>query len=136
MGGAGLRRQLVLQLLLWPRGGTGSRKSWKQACACRRGCKSYWMLCGMPDWRKNLLGLVPNASSTPFAANTAQAMCVSILADSPARFAEVAPDVPAGLAELIERALSKDRAERYADVSHFAAVLRRARRAPTSSSRS
>jgi len=53
------------------------------------------------------------AGRAPFAGTTPSEVIASILRDAPPPLAEFAPDVPQEIKEIISKALSKDRAERY-----------------------
>jgi len=63
------------------------------------------------------------AGEPPFQAPSAPAIIAAIIADRPTPIAERRPDLPAGLADALMRALEKDPAARYPDVQAFAAAL-------------
>jgi len=59
----------------------------------------------------------------PFYDETLPAVCARIIADPPQPVRESRSDVPAGLEQVIERCLEKDRSNRYADLSELAGAL-------------
>ena len=59
----------------------------------------------------------------PFQATSVPATLRRICDEAPIPIAELRPDVPAGVADVLTIALAKKRAERYVDVSRFAAAL-------------
>ncbi|NNE35399.1 MAG: serine/threonine protein kinase, partial [Rhodothermales bacterium] len=60
----------------------------------------------------------------PFAAEYEQALLYGILNENPAPLSDLQPDVPEDLVAIVERALTKDPDQRYANAEEFAADLR------------
>jgi serine/threonine protein kinase len=65
----------------------------------------------------------------PFDAESMHAVLFKVIQEDPPPIAELAPDVPAALAQVVERALAKDPAERYADAAEMLEAVRQARQA-------
>ncbi len=74
------------------------------------GCLTYEMLVGEP----------------PFTGATPQAVLAGHLTRAPTPIAERRPEVPPGLARVVERALAKDPADRFATAEEMVAALERA----------
>jgi non-specific serine/threonine protein kinase len=72
------------------------------------------------------------AGRPAFEAPAVDALLRMQLAVEPQALAEVAPGVPSALSAVVQRALSKSRAERFDSVSAFASALEAARSAPSS----
>jgi len=66
--------------------------------------------------------------ATPFAARTTNETIAAILERQPLSFAVGAEQIPAGFRQIIKKALSKNRRDRYQKVSSLAADLRQLRR--------
>jgi serine/threonine protein kinase len=64
------------------------------------------------------------ASRSPFSGADDAAYTLSVIADSPAPLEEVAPEVPAGLARAVMRALEKDPDDRFQSAAEMADALR------------
>ncbi|HEU4597697.1 MAG TPA: protein kinase, partial [Pyrinomonadaceae bacterium] len=75
------------------------------------GCVLYEMLAGRP----------------PFDGETASHVIVSIIEDEPEPLAECVPGLPAELERIVERALAKEREERYGSAGEMLEDLRRLR---------
>jgi tRNA A-37 threonylcarbamoyl transferase component Bud32/tetratricopeptide (TPR) repeat protein len=65
----------------------------------------------------------------PFSASSPHEIYDRILRDEPVPIRELAPDTPDLVAAVVERALSKDPAQRFADAGAMAATLRKVRKA-------
>ena len=65
----------------------------------------------------------------PFDAESMHAVLFKVIQEDPPPLHEAAPDVPAALAQVVERALAKDAAERYQDAAEMLGALRGARQA-------
>ncbi len=63
----------------------------------------------------------------PFDAESMHGVLFKVMQDEPAPLAEVAPDVPHALVQVVERALAKDPAERFQSAGELLAGLRLAR---------
>ena len=63
------------------------------------------------------------AGRPPFDGGSAVTVALAHQQQAPAPLAEVAPHVPAGVAAVVERALAKDPADRFSDVSEMGAAL-------------
>lgn len=72
---------------------------------------------------------------TPFERATAVATLLAIVREELVPLREVAPDVPADLAAVVERALRKDRAERWRSARDFIAALSAVEATPRAASR-
>ena len=66
------------------------------------------------------------ASRSPFHRESEAATIQAILFEEPSPLLTSRPDLPAAVAAVVERALAKDRSERFADANEFADALRRA----------
>jgi serine/threonine-protein kinase len=77
------------------------------------GCVFYELLCG----RK------------PFDAESMHGVLFKVMQDEPTSLAELAPELPHGLVEVVERALAKDPAERFQSAGELLVALRLARAA-------
>ena len=67
----------------------------------------------------------------PFDAESMHGVLFKVMQDDPAPLAEVAPEVPHALVQVVERALAKDPAERFQSAGELLAGLRLARAAGT-----
>jgi tetratricopeptide (TPR) repeat protein len=65
----------------------------------------------------------------PFDAESMHGVLFKVMQDEPAPLAEIAPDVPHALVQVVERALAKDPAERFQSAGELLAGLRLARAA-------
>jgi len=65
----------------------------------------------------------------PFDAESMHAVLFKVIQEDPPPLAEVAPEVPAALAQVVERALVKDPAERFPDANDMLTTMRQARQA-------
>lgn len=63
------------------------------------------------------------AGQLPFAAQSLDAHCRAVLTEDPISLDKVRPDVPAELARVVRRCLSKDPSHRYASVTELATAL-------------
>lgn len=63
------------------------------------------------------------AGRRPFAGDSIAETLAAIVRDEPAPLEDLAPDIPADLAAIVQRCLAKDPAERYGDAAELAAVL-------------
>ncbi|HTM45283.1 MAG TPA: protein kinase [Polyangiaceae bacterium] len=63
------------------------------------------------------------AGGTPFSGDNPTAVVAAISVDQPASLDELCPDSPAGLNDVVRRALAKDPAARYQTVEEFAEAL-------------
>ncbi|HEY3816805.1 MAG TPA: serine/threonine-protein kinase [Polyangiaceae bacterium] len=63
------------------------------------------------------------AGELPFSGETIAAKYMRILAETPVRVDTLAPDVPAALADAVERCLAKEPDDRFPDVASLAAAL-------------
>ena len=79
-------------------------------------------------WSLGVLVYEMLAGRRPFEAAHAQGVLDRILHEAPEPLSSVRPDVPAPLVEIVERALTKDPAGRYADMEAFLVDLRAALR--------
>lgn len=59
----------------------------------------------------------------PFNAESIPELCLSVIGDEPTPLAELVPELPPGLAAIVERCLEKDRERRYATVAQLAVEL-------------
>jgi eukaryotic-like serine/threonine-protein kinase len=59
----------------------------------------------------------------PFNADTITQLCTMILQQPPPPLRNLRPDAPAGLQEIIQRCLAKDRNHRYQNIAEFASAL-------------
>ncbi len=66
------------------------------------------------------------AGELPFRGDYEQAVVYSILNEEPEPLAKARPDMPAGLASIVGRALAKDTKERYQNINELAANLKAA----------
>ncbi len=67
----------------------------------------------------------------PFDAESMHGVLFKVMQDEPTSLAEIAPEVPYALVQVVERALAKDPAERFQSASELLAGLRLARAAGT-----
>ncbi len=70
---------------------------------------------------------------TPFVPDTLAQLCAMILLQAPPRVTDLRPSLPAGLAEVIQKCMEKDPADRYQNVAELAQALARFTIAPSSS---
>ncbi|HEY6561597.1 MAG TPA: protein kinase [Polyangiaceae bacterium] len=61
--------------------------------------------------------------SLPFSAENAMSVLAAVVSDPTPRLRETRPDIPEGLEAIVMRCLSKEPAQRYADVAEFAEAL-------------
>ena len=59
----------------------------------------------------------------PFEGDTAISICAQVLAREPVALTELVPNLPAGLARIVQRCLSKEPDQRYANVEELATAL-------------
>lgn len=64
------------------------------------------------------------AGAPPFRAGSILELAAKVLRDSPPAIVEIRPDLPAALVEILNRALARDRAERWPGAREMAAALR------------
>jgi serine/threonine protein kinase len=65
----------------------------------------------------------------PFDADSMHGVLFKVMQEEPPSVLEIAPDTPVAVAQILDRALSKDPAERYQNASELRAAVRRARQA-------
>ena len=63
------------------------------------------------------------AGKQPYYADTLPQLCAEVLTGTPTPLRTARPDVPPGLAAVIEKAYARDRADRYGSVAHFVVAL-------------
>jgi serine/threonine-protein kinase len=68
-----------------------------------------------------LFELLTNAR--PFEAENLPELCLMVIGDPPRSLRDLRPDIPAELAEVVDRCLRKDRSERYANAADLAEAL-------------
>jgi serine/threonine-protein kinase len=59
----------------------------------------------------------------PFYAETLPALCIEIYSGDPTPIRSVRPDIPEGLAQVLERAYARDRANRFQSIAEFVVAL-------------
>jgi serine/threonine protein kinase len=91
----------------WP---TGAPPASFQTDVYSLGATAYWLLAGRPPVDLRGIG--------PFAARMA-----AVATQSPPRLRDLAPHVPAAVANVIEKAMSKNAVDRYSSVNELAAAL-------------